>query len=105
MPNRAVHEPRCACHAQERVFAQKTIPNVNLETTTSRRSFAPTGRSAQRAEHRTRSAHLAVRFTDHVPVELLTRTLEIEWECCSFFDLDYHPASHELTITVHANED
>jgi len=36
---------------------------------------------------------------------LLTRTLAIEWECCSFFDLDYHPASHELTITVHARED
>jgi hypothetical protein len=43
---------------------------------------------------------LAVRFDVSVPADLLREAVEVERECCPFFDLRADPAGRELVVSV-----
>jgi hypothetical protein len=43
---------------------------------------------------------VVVRFADDPPSALIDRTVEVERDCCPFFDIDYDPAIQRLAISV-----
>jgi hypothetical protein len=61
-------------------------------------------RYSRLAEHVTRikrsTGEVRVEFDERVPEALLSRTLSVERECCSFLNLAYDPGFRSLTITV-----
>jgi hypothetical protein len=56
------------------------------------------GRLAAAVEHE--PGRVVVRFAGDPPRALIERTLEVERDCCPFFNIDYEPATQRLAISV-----
>ena len=56
------------------------------------------GRLAAAVEHE--PGRVVVRFAGDPPSALIERALEVERDCCPFFELDYDPDTRRLAISV-----